>query len=522
MLITLTLLLPLATALVVLLIPRGDDRAVRYTALFGSLATFGFSLTLLGAYDPSSTIVPDQGLQLWISENREWIPSLDIRYHVGVDGISVFMVLLTALLLPICVLCSWTSVTQRVREFHVSLLLLETGALGVFVAMDLVLFYIFWEVMLIPMYLLIGVWGGRNRIRAAVKFIIFTVAGSLLMFLAIIYLYVHLQHLPESGGFDFHKAGFSIGEIYKCFREAENRLAEGAQMLCFLAFALSFAIKVPLFPFHTWLPDAHTEAPTAGSVFLAGVLLKMGTYGFIRFAIPFFPDAAETLAGPICVLAIVGIIFGAFMCLMQTDIKRLIAYSSVSHLGFVMLGIFVGLFAVEDLAGLQRGLTGSLYQMIGHGLSTGALFLLVGIIYERRHTRHIEDFGGVASVTPRLATIFLIATLSSIGVPFLNGFIGEFLILEGTFEASWGYAMFAGTGVILGAVYMLALYRRVFLGEVTHEENRTLSDLNPREMGYLLPLIALMVILGLFSPWFTERMAPSIEQWFQQIQLTSR
>ena len=500
--ITLTLIAPALTAFLLVLIPKGEghDRAVRYTALFGSVAALGFSCALLTRFDPEHP-----GFQPTLTESHDWISALDISisYRVSVDGISIFMVILTALLTPIAVLCSWRSISFRVREFHVALLLLETGMLGVFVATDFVLFYVFWEVTLIPMYLLIGIWGSKDRIRAAVKFFLYTVAGSFFMFLAMVYLYYHLSKHGVTS--------FALEDVYAGLRE--HPLDSGPQLWCFLAFALSFAIKVPLFPFHTWLPDAHTEAPTAGSVILAGVLLKMGTYGFVRFAIPFFPEAAGTLAPYLCVLSIVGIIFGAFMCLTQTDIKRLIAYSSVSHLGFITLGIFVY---------TERGLTGGLYQMINHGISTGALFLLVGAIYERRHTRHIEDYGGIAAVAPRLATLFFITTLSSIGLPFLNGFVGEFLILQGTFEnddQGLLYTVFAGTGVVLGAVYMLRLYRSVFLGKITDEENETMTDLDLRELGYMVPLVALMVILGLFSPWFTERMAPTVQYWFELTQL---
>ena len=493
--ITLTILVPIATAVLLFLVPRGNHRAVRYTALFGAVAVLGFAIALLLRFDPSHG-----GFQPGLTEEREWVPSLGISYKVTVDGISLFLVLLTALIIPIAVLCSWTSVRERVRDFHVAILLLEAGMLGVFVAADLALFYVFWELMLVPMYLIIGVWGSGRRIAAAVKFFIYTVAGSLLMFLAIIYVYAHLS----SHGIET----FDIETIYSALRE--HPMPATPATLCFLAFALSFAIKVPLFPLHTWLPDAHTEAPTAGSLILAGVLLKVGTYGFVRLAIPFFPAAAASLAPCFVALAITGIVFGALMCFVQTDIKRLIAYSSVSHLGFVMLGIFVF---------TQQGLTGGIYQMVNHGISTGALFLLVGAIYDRRHTRRIGDYGGIASVTPVLATVFFITLLSSIGLPFFNGFVGEFLILQGSFQRSVVYAVLAGTGIVLGAVYMLRLYRDVFLGEVAHGENAALADLDLREMGYLVPLVALMVVLGLFSPWFTERMEPSVREWFVLTQL---
>ncbi|MBI4601221.1 MAG: NADH-quinone oxidoreductase subunit M, partial [Planctomycetes bacterium] len=364
-------------------------------------------------------------------------------------------------------------------------------------ALDLVLFYVFWEVMLIPMYLLIGVWGSGNKIQAAVKFIVYTMAGSLLMFLAILYLY---HHTTRSG-----PATTDVEALYGIL--AKNPLEAGAEWLLFLAFALSFAIKVPLFPFHTWLPDAHTEAPTAGSVILAGVLLKMGTYGFVRFAVPFFPHAALAAAPWITALAVVGILFGACMCLIQDDVKRLIAYSSVSHLGFVMLGIFA--FNV-------RGLVGGVLQMVNHGISTGALFLLVGVIYERRHTRRIAAYGGVASAAPAYATVFVITTLSSIGLPALNGFVGELLILQGAFEVSRGPAVLGALGVVLGAVYMLALVKKLLFGPITSPENEEISDLNARELGFFVPLLLLMVLIGLASPWFTDRIEPSVAGWLER------
>ncbi len=485
MTITLTLLVPVLTAILLLCIPKDKTPQLRMTALFGSLATLAFSLTLLGRFDSANA-----GFQF--IEEYKWVPSLKINYHVGLDGISLFLVVLSALLTPIAILCSWKSVEKRVREFHIALLLLTSGVIGVFVALDLMLFYVFWEVMLIPMYLLIGVWGSTERIRAAVKFFIYTMAGSLLMFLAILYLYKYT-------------GTFSVEEIYK------NQLTGTAGMLCFLAFALSFAIKVPLFPVHTWLPDAHTEAPTAGSVILAGVLLKLGIYGFIRFAIPFFPEAASAAAPWISILAIVGIIFGALMCFVQEDMKRLIAYSSVSHMGFVMLGLFT------YTSGSLQGVEGSVLHMVNHGISTGALFLLIGSIYERRHTRRLIDYGGLAPVAPRLAIIFFITTLSSIGLPFLNGFVGEFLILQGAYSQNIFYAAFAGLGIILGAVYMLSLYRRLFFGETDRQENTELKDLEGRELAFLLPLVALMVLLGLFSPWFTAKIQPSIEQWLKLV-----
>jgi NADH-quinone oxidoreductase subunit M len=485
--------LPAATIIPLLFLARTNQKAIRMTALFGSLATLGFALSLIVSFDPSAA-----GYQEHLTEEWRWIPSLGISYRVGIDGFSLFLVVLTALLTPIAILCSWTSIEKRILEFHVSLLLLATGLIGVFVAMDLVLFYIFWEVMLIPMYLLIGVWGSGDRVYAAVKFFIYTMAGSLLMFLAIVYLYVHLSRHGA--------ATFDIREIGPALRSAP--FLPGVEMALFLAFAFSFAIKVPLFPFHTWLPDAHTEAPTAGSVILAGVLLKMGTYGFLRFAIPFFPGAAALAAPWISALAIIGIIFGAAMCLVQEDLKRLIAYSSVSHLGFVMLGIF---------ALTSRGVVGSVLQMVNHGISTGALFLLAGAIYERRHTRKLIEYGGIAAVVPRFSAVFIITMLSSIGLPLLNGFPGEYLILQGTFEASPIQAALAVSGVVLGAVYMLVFTRRLLFGPITRPENETISDLNGRELGFFVPLILLMAAIGLFSPWFTDRITPTAEAWLRAL-----
>ncbi len=491
MTITLAIFLPIATAALLFCIPAKKTARLRLVALLGSLATLAVSLVLLKGYDSSAEPL------FQFTEKYDWVPSLGISYHVGIDGISLFLVVLSALLTPIAILCSWTAVEKRVREFHVALLLLSSGVIGVFVALDLILFYVFWEVMLIPMYLLIGIWGSAERIRAAVKFFIYTMAGSLLMFLAILYLYQHT-------------GTFGIEEIYKSVQD--HPLGGAAGMFCFLAFALSFAIKVPLFPVHTWLPDAHTEAPTAGSVILAGVLLKLGIYGFIRFAIPFFPEAALEAAPWISILAIIGIIFGALMCFVQEDMKKLIAYSSVSHMGFIVLGLFA------YTSGSLQGVEGSVLQMVNHGISTGTLFLLIGAVYERRHTRRILDYGGLASVTPRLAVIFLITTLSSIGLPFLNGFIGEFLILQGAYSQNIYYAGFAGLGIILGAVYMLNLYRKVFFGEVDKEENAEMKDLGGRELAFLLPLVILMVLLGLFSPWFTKTIEPSVQRWLELVE----
>ncbi len=487
---SLTIFLPAAAGLLLVLLPRGRDVLARGVALAGALLTLVFSAVVAIRFDPAVT-----GFQFM--ERAAWIPSLGISYKVGIDGISLFLVVLTALLSPIGILASWRSVNERVREFHAAFLILETGILGVFAALDLALFYVFWEVMLIPMVLLIGIWGSERRVYAAVKFFAYTLAGSLLMLLAIIYLYLHLDR--EGAG------TFDLEGVYAALRA--HPLSAREQTFLFLAFALSFAIKVPLFPFHTWLPDAHTEAPTAGSVILAGVLLKMGNYGFIRFAIPFFP-AAATAAGPwIVALSIVGIIYGAFMCMVQSDLKRLIAYSSVSHLGLVMLGIF---------ALNPQGLTGGIYQMLNHGVSTGALFLLVGAIYERCHTRRISDYGGIAGSVPRYATVFMVVMLSSIGLPGLNGFVGEFWILLGAFRRSPAVAALAATGMVLSAVYMLTLYQKMMLGKAKPGRGHAIADLGRREMGFFVPLVLLMVFMGMASPWLTSRIDPSVTSWIQK------
>jgi NADH-quinone oxidoreductase subunit M len=417
-------------------------------------------------------------------EHVPWIGSLGIAYSLGVDGISLSLVVLTTFLSPLALLEAWHSVETKVKEFAVCMLLLETGMLGVFLALDVFLFFIFWEAMLIPMYFLIGIWGGPRRIYATVKFVLYTMAGSALMLVGILTLYVlNAQHsgTPSFNLFDLYRLPLSLGW----------------QKLLFLSFFFSFAIKVPLFPFHTWLPDAHVEAPTAGSVILAGVLLKMGTYGLIRFCLPLFPQASVVYAPYISILAVIGIIYGALVAMVQPDAKKLIAYSSVSHLGFVVLGIFTG-----TMAGLQ----GSILQMVNHGLSTGALFLLVGMMYERRHTRLIADYGGLWRQVPIFAVFFLVVMFSSIGLPGLNGFVGEFLILLGTFETRRVFAVLAALGIILGAVYMLWLYQRMVFGEITHEENRRLTDLGGREIALLVPIIVLMFWIGIYPNTFLRKM----------------
>ncbi len=425
------------------------------------------------------------------------MPSLGVSYHVGVDGISVLLVLLTTFLTPLTVLSAWHAVESRWKEFAITMLLLETGMIGVFVALDLFLFYIFWEAMLIPMYLIIGIWGGSNRVYAAIKFVLYTLAGSLLMLVAILVLYFRYGAATGTYTFDLPTlAQF----ILPAGRE---------QNLLFLAFALAFAIKVPMFPFHTWLPDAHVEAPTAGSVILAGVLLKMGTYGFLRFCLPLFPNASLTFTPWIFALAVIGIIYGAWVSTVQPDIKKLVAYSSVSHLGFVVLGLFTL---------TPQGLVGGIIQMINHGLSTGALFLMVGMLYERRHTRLIAEFGGLWKVVPALSVLFLIVCLSSVGLPGLNGFVGEFLILLGAFQVDRTAAVFATSGIIFAAVYLLWMYQRVIFGVVTKDVNRRLPDLSVREWAILIPILALIVWIGVYPTSFTGMTEASVQALIAQVQ----
>jgi NADH-quinone oxidoreductase subunit M len=465
-----------------------SEEMVKRTALVASLLTFLCSLIPFFAFDPALA-----GMQF--VERYSWIPLLGIRYEVGVDGISLLLILLTTFLVPLSILASWDSITTRRREFLASMLFLETGMVGVFAAVDLFLFYVFWEATLIPMYFLIGVWGGPQRIYAAIKFMLYTMAGSLLMLVAILALYV--LHRQATG-----EVSFNLLEL------ARVELSASAQRWLFWAFFLAFAIKVPLFPFHTWLPDAHVEAPTAGSVILAGVLLKMGAYGFVRFCLPLFPQASLQAATLIGILALIGIIYGAAMALVQADIKKLVAYSSVSHLGYVVLGIF---------AFNQTALDGAVLQMVNHGLSTGALFLLVGMLYDRRHTRLIADFGGLTQVIPRFAAIFMLVTLASIGLPGLNGFVGEFLVLVGTFKTSPGFAVIAAVGVILAAIYMLWMYQRTMFGEVTHADNRTLADLSPRELMVLVPIILVIVWIGVYPRPFLTRLETSTRAIVEQV-----
>ncbi len=480
--------LPLVGILPLILMPRGRERAIKYLALGVAGLDFIVSLYLYFGFDSSA-------VSMQFVQRFPWIGDYGINYYLGLDGISLFLVLLTTFLTPIVILSSWEAITEKVKEYMICFLLLETAMIGAFVSLNLFLFYIFWEAMLIPMYFIIGVWGGPHKIYATIKFFLFTLFGSLLMLVAIMALY--FMYAKQFGTYSF-----DLMELYRV------DIPLGAQLWLFAAFGLSFAIKVPIFPFHTWLPDAHVEAPTAGSVILAGVLLKMGTYGFIRFAMPLFPEAAEKFMPLIAVLSIIGIIYGALVAMVQPDLKKLIAYSSVSHLGFVMLG----LFALN-----VQGIEGAILQMVNHGLSTGALFLLVGIIYERRHTRMIEDFGGLSRTLPIFAAFFMIVTLSSIGLPGLNGFVGEILILIGVFKARYIYGILAATGVVLGAVYMLWMFQRVMFGEIKREENRVLKDMNGREIAVLLPIILMIFLIGLYPRPFLKKMDASVESFLSQV-----
>jgi NADH-quinone oxidoreductase subunit M len=482
--------LPVAGALLLLCIRETEERAplIRKVALIVSLLVFAETLLLWAEFDPTSA-------DFQFVERAEWIPAFGIGYALGVDGISLLLVVMTGLLTPIALLASWESVHRKLRAFCISMLLLESAMIGVFLSLDLFLFYVFWDAMLIPMYLLIGVWGYERRIYAAVKFILYTITGSVLMLVAIIALAT--LHHAATGTYTF-----DLLQLY------EMEIAPSLQGWMFLAFALAFAIKVPLFPFHTWLPDAHVEAPTAGSVILAGVLLKMGTYGFVRFAFPLFPAAAASFAPWLAGLAVVGIVYGALVAMMQPDMKKLVAYSSVSHLGVVVLGI-----ASLTVEGVQ----GAVYQMLSHGVSTGGLFLIVGMLSDRRHTRLIAEFGGLKNVMPRLVAVFLIVTLASIGLPGLNGFVGEFLILLGAFTWDPRFAAVAATGVILSAVYMLWMFQRVNYGPVTNPENADLPDLKPREWAVLLPIVVSIVVMGVVPNLFLRPMEPAVERVIDQI-----
>jgi NADH-quinone oxidoreductase subunit M len=488
------ILLPIAGAIALLFVRDEEQRAplVRNIALVVSVLVFAETLLLWNRFNPASG-------DFQFVERHPWIPQFGIDYFIGVDGISLFLLVLTGFLTPLALLSSWESVHRRTRAFCVFVLLLESAMIGVFVSLDLFLFYVFWDAMLVPMYFLIGIWGYDRRIYAAVKFILYTMAGSVLMLLAILGL--ALLHNSQNGAYSFD-----------LLRMYQLSIPVNLQFWFFLAFALAFAIKVPLFPFHTWLPDAHVEAPTAGSVILAGVLLKMGTYGLVRFAFPLFPAAAGYFAPMLGVLAVIGIIYGALVAMVQPDMKKLVAYSSVSHLGFVVLGI-----AAMNVQGMQ----GAVYQMLNHGVSTGGLFLIVGMLSDRRHTRLIAEYGGLKRVVPHLVAAFLIVTLSSIGLPGTNGFVGEFLILLGAFRTNPKMAAFAATGVILSATYMLWMFQRVNYGEVTKEENAAMLDLGSREWLVIAPIVAIAILMGIFPNLFLKPMEPSVDRMLGLMQRSS-
>jgi NADH-quinone oxidoreductase subunit M len=474
--------IPLLGAVVLLFLPKQNGAAIRYTATFFAVVDFIASLYLWFNFNPHGT-----GAHLFqFRETYSWIPSLGVQYDFGIDGISLLLILLTTFMGIIALVSSYSAIDHRQKEYYILLLLLQTGMIGTFCALDFFLFYVFWEIMLVPMYFIIGIWGGPRKLYAAIKFFLYTLSGSVVMLLSILALYFF-----NDGGIPFlnikglgNPSTFSVLQ----YHNIGHLIPPTLQFWIFIGFFLGFAIKVPMFPFHTWLPDAHVEAPTAGSIILAAVLLKMGTYGFVRFALPILPDATKQLIIPIVVLSIIGIIYGALVSLVQKDMKKLVAYSSVSHLGFVMLGMF----ALNPM-----GLKGSVLQMINHGISTGALFLLVGIVYERRHTRMIAEYGGLAKQMPVYATLFLIAALSSMGLPALNGFIGEFTILLGAANRSIVWAAFAAVGIVLGAAYLLWLYQRVFWGPLDNPANKVLLDVNRRELGLLLALVVIMVWMGI-------------------------
>jgi NADH-quinone oxidoreductase subunit M len=491
---TYLLLVPFVGSFLLLLIYKGKENLIRYAGLGLSLITFIISLVIFFNFD-------NQNPEFQLTYKFPWIENLNIFYFVGVDGLSLLLVLLTTFLTPLTLISSWSSIKTRVKEFTFFMLILEVGMLGVFISIDLFLFYTFWEAMLIPMYFIIGLWGGKERIYASIKFFIYTMFGSLLMLVAIIWLAVYAS--TPLGYFTTN-----LVELYSVGPQVESTI----QNWMFLAFAFSFAIKVPLFPLHTWLPDAHVQAPTAGSVILAGILLKMGTYGLLRFCLPLFPQASITFAPYISVLAIIGIIYGALVSMVQKDMKKLVAYSSVAHLGFVVLGIF---------AMTQEAVQGAIIQMINHGLSTGALFLLVGVIYERTHTREISEYGGIAKLVPVYSFMLLFVSLSSIGLPGLNGFVGEFLILIGSFKSpvlnNWWFTVFAASGVIFAAVYLLWMYQRVVFGEVKNQKLSTLTDMNSREIFVMIPIIIFIVWIGIYPSTFLNVSEKSTAKVIQQV-----
>src|ERR1700758_1136591 len=488
---------PLVGALFLLFVPKENKNAIRWIANVFALAGLVVSIPLVPMFWEQRF---EPGFKFIEGAPNNWIPTIGAGYFLGIDGISFLLIMLTTLLGWISILSSWTAIENRVKEYYVWFLILQTGMLGVFMALDFFLFFVFWEAMLVPMYLLIGIWSGPRKLYAAIKFFLYTLAGSVLMLLGILFLY--FNHHSVTGIYTF-----AIPELYKTAPQIFFNPQYGSTYatLLFFCFFVAFALKGPMFPFHTWLPDAHVEAPTAGSVILAGVLLKMGTYGFIRFSLPFFPAVVMSpkIRGWMIALSIIGIIYGALVSLMQKDMKKLVAYSSVSHLGFCTLGIFV-------LTPL--GLSGSVLQQINHGISTGALFLIVGILYERRHTREIAEYGGISNVMPVYATITMIMFLSSMGLPLLNGFVGEVTILWGTFMENWKWAAWAVPGVILAAAYLLWLYQRVFFGTVTNPKNEKLHDLTPREIATFVPLIAMALWIGLYpKPFFQILEGPATQ-----------
>jgi NADH-quinone oxidoreductase subunit M len=493
-LLSIVLFTPLAGLLVLLFIPREKTPLIRWWANLTAAAGFLVSLPLLFRFDRAA-----EGYQF--VEKREWIPSLGVSYFIGIDGISLLLVMLTTAMGLVAIFYSWDVIRTREKEYYAMFLLQQTGMIGVFVSLDFLLFYIFWELVLVPMYFIIGVWGGPRKLYAAIKFFLYTLAGGVLMLLGILTLY--FQYAAQYGRYTFE-----ITELMRL------NLPLGLQQWVFWAFFLGFAIKVPMFPFHTWLPDAHTEAPTAGSVILAAVLLKMGTYGFIRFSLPLLPRASadQTIVTVLIVLSLIGILYGALVSLMQQDWKKLVAYSSVSHLGFCTLGIF---------ALNEAGISGSVIQQLNHGISTGMLFLIVGVIYERRHTRMIAEYGGLAHVMPNYAIVFAFAMLSSAGLPLLNGFVGEFTILQGAFQANRWWAALAAPGVVFGAAYLLWLYQRTMLGEVTNEKNKGLPDLNWREWAVFVPLMIWALSIGVYPKPYFEILEKPVAQIVHRVHQTS-
>src|SRR5271166_5557889 len=493
---------PLLGALVLLFVPKENKSAVRWIANFFSLGGFLISLPLVPMFWAQRF---EPGFKFIEGTPNNWIPSIGAGYVLGIDGISFLLIMLTTLLGWVSILSSWTAIENRVKEYYIWFLILQTGMLGVFMALDFFLFFVFWEAMLVPMYLLIGIWGGPRKLYAAIKFFLYTLAGSVLMLLGILFLYFH--HHGVTGVYTF-----SLTALYETAPKiySDPAYGPGIATLLFFAFFFAFAIKVPMFPFHTWLPDAHVEAPTAGSVILAGVLLKMGTYGFIRFSLPFFPDVLThtKVRGWMIALSLIAIIYGALVSLMQKDMKKLVAYSSVSHLGFCTLGIF---------ALNSAGLSGSVLQQINHGISTGALFLIVGILYERRHTREISEYGGISNVMPVYATITMIMFLSSMGLPLLNGFVGEFTSLQATFMENWKWGAWAVSGVVLAAAYLLWLYQRVFFGTVTNPKNEKLHDLTPREVLTFVPLLIMAFWIGLYPKPFFQILEQPVNQLVQNV-----